>query len=340
VTLPEPPSAGGAIDGDRIYVPLRSEQIVALERETGATVWTRDVESLWPPVVLDGVIFVAASDELHALDAATGTARWRVPIPASVIAPMTALNGLVVVTVEPGIAIGMRVVGGEVAWKHELGAPTRFPAAVDRRGTLFFALETNRVRAVAASDGRVQWERDLSGDVGEPSVADDRVLVGTTHNTLYALSADDGDVAWIRKAGGDVVGAGTDGDLSFMASLDNLLVGVNSGNGNQRWKQVLKMRPALPPRAAAGVVWIVGPETLATFSAHTGLPGGTFDFTTPLQGAPLIDPNLRPFKVAGALVTRGGSVIGLRPTAMMFREPAPAPLPALPGRPLLREPRP
>ena len=78
-TLDAAPSAGGASDGASIYVPLRSEKVVALSRVDGRVVWTRDVESLTRPVVGGGLVFVLASDELFALDSATGSDRWRVP---------------------------------------------------------------------------------------------------------------------------------------------------------------------------------------------------------------------------------------------------------------------
>ena len=56
VTLPSPTSAGGAMDDERIYVPLQSEELTALDRATGDVVWVRAIESAWPPVVHDGVV--------------------------------------------------------------------------------------------------------------------------------------------------------------------------------------------------------------------------------------------------------------------------------------------
>src|SRR5262245_20287467 len=77
------------MDAERIYIPIQPERLVALSRTTGAKVWTRDIESMWPPVVVADVLYVIASDEIHALDAATGAQRWRVPFDAKVAAPLT-----------------------------------------------------------------------------------------------------------------------------------------------------------------------------------------------------------------------------------------------------------
>jgi outer membrane protein assembly factor BamB len=89
-TLDDAPSASGTMDAERIYIPIQPEKLVALSRTTGAKVWTRDIESMWPPVVVADVLYVIASDEIHALDAATGAQRWRVPFDAKVAAPLTA----------------------------------------------------------------------------------------------------------------------------------------------------------------------------------------------------------------------------------------------------------
>src|SRR5438094_106235 len=78
-TLDAPPSAGGAMDAERVYIPIQSEQLVALSRASGATLWRRDIESTWPPIVIGGTLYLAASDEIHALDSATGAEKWRVP---------------------------------------------------------------------------------------------------------------------------------------------------------------------------------------------------------------------------------------------------------------------
>src|SRR6476619_5433211 len=85
-TLDDLPSAGGAMDAERVYIPIQPEKLVALNRTTGAKVWTRDIESMWPPVVVGDALYVVASDEIHELDTATGMEKWRVSFDAKVAA--------------------------------------------------------------------------------------------------------------------------------------------------------------------------------------------------------------------------------------------------------------
>src|SRR4029078_7612420 len=54
VTLDCLPSAGGAMDAERVYIPIQPEKLVALSRTTGAKVWTRDIDATWPPTCVAG----------------------------------------------------------------------------------------------------------------------------------------------------------------------------------------------------------------------------------------------------------------------------------------------
>ena len=151
-----------------------------------------------------------------------------------------------------------------------------------------------------------------------------------------------GDIAWQWRTGGDVIWAVADNDGVYFTALDNIIRRVNRTNGNQQWKKPITTRPVSPPRLANGTVVVAGlAPALSEFDARTGAPTSTY--TAPgnppgdLQGAPLVDPVLRPFRVAVVVLLRDGRAVGLRPVSMMFREQPLEPLSALPGRGLVRE---
>jgi hypothetical protein len=192
----------------------------------------------------------------------------------------------------------------------------------------------------------VAWQRTLEGALSEPALGRDRVLIGSTTDSLWALDPDSGDVEWVwprRIFGGDVIGATVDGDVAYVVSLDNVVRAINRGNGNQLWLRKMSTRPVFPPQAFFGTVAVIGlAPTVSTFLAREkGMPVGTWAPPPPsdaeLQGPPLIDQHLKPFGVAMVVILRDGRVIGVRPTAMTFPEPAAAPLKFLPGRPIPRE---
>jgi outer membrane protein assembly factor BamB len=344
-TLDDLPTAGGAMDAERVYIPVQPEQIIALSRVTGSKLWTRDIESKWPPLVIDDAVFVVASDELHALDSATGSERWRIPFDHQLTAPLIATAASIIAVAEKGLVVAFAPADGRTLWMRELGAVSRFAPALDGMRAIF-ALDDSRVVALQLMDGGVEWEQKLDGKLNQPSFAHDRVFVGTNTNFLYAMDNDNGRVAWRWKTGGDVIG--TSGDMkggAYYASLDNVLRAVNRGNGNQRWIKEIPTRPLLPPRTFGDggtyeeIVVLTGATSeIDAFAAKTGAVVGMYQPPSDVQGPPLIDPVLQPYRVAMVVITRDGRVIGLKPSAMLLPEPSNTPFAAeLPGRRLERE---
>ena len=347
------------MDDERVYIPIEPEQIVALSRSNGAKLWTRDIESMWPPVVIDNTVVVAASDEIHALDPATGDTRWRVSYDDRMIAPLMAAQMMIrkdpgaqpfpipvlIALFDKGMATAFEPRNGHVYWSQPLGAPTRF-APVSDGVRAFFALDDSRVVALRLVDGSRAWEQKLEGILNQPSFSHDRVFVGSNMNLLYALDNNNGRLAWRWKTGGDVIG--TSGDAksgAYYASLDNVLRAVNRGNGNQRWIKEIPTRPLLPPRTFGDgtqyeeIIVLTGATSeIDAFAAKTGALAGMYMPPSDLQGEPLIDPVLKPYQVAMIVITRDGRVIGLKPSAMLLPEPIAAPFTGdLPGRKLERE---
>ena len=343
VTLDALPSAGGAMDAERVYIPIQPEQLQALSRATGAKVWRRDIETAWAPLLLNGVLYVAASDEIHALDAETGAQKWRTPFEDPMIAPLASAGDLLIGVFEKGAVIAFTAVDGRMVWTRELGAPSHY-AAVSDGMRIFFALDDSRVVALNVADGAPAWEQKLEGMLNQPSVARDRVFVGSNNNYLYALDNEHGRQAWKWRTGGDVIGV--TGDIkggTYYASLDNVLRAVNRGNGNQRWIKEIPTRPILPPQILGDgmgyedVVLVTGVSEIDVFTAKTGAAAGMYVPPSDIQGAPLIDPALKPYTVAMVVILRDGRALGLRPAAMMLPEPLNAPFTELPGRHLERD---
>ena len=170
----------------------------------------------------------------------------------------------------------------------------------------------------------------LEGMLNQPSVARDRLFVGSNNNYLYALDDERGRLAWKWRTGGDVIGVSADTKGgAYYASLDNVLRGVNRGNGNQRWIKEIPTRPILPPQtlgdgmAYEEVVLVTGVSEIDAFAARTGAAAGMYVPPSDIQGAPLIDPALKPYTVAMVVITRDGRAFGLRPRESCRSQPSP-----------------
>lgn len=337
LTLPNVPSAPGAMDDERVYIPLRQDLLVALRRETGTVAWVRTIDIATPIVVAGRKLFAVSRGRIRALDAATGVDLWSVPVEETVSAPLVWDSGWLIASTDAGDVLAFRAADGALIWRRALGAPSVHPAVPGGENALYLALSDGRVVALGLERGELRWEQGLPGTISQPATGRDRVFVGSTDNFFYALDADSGSLRWKWRNGGDVIGAAVDGDVVYLASLDNVIRAVNRGNGNQRWLQSTATRPVLPPRAFSGVVVLTGLMPAVTvLVGETGVVMGTHAPGN-LIGPPLIDSAPRAFAVAIVTVTTEGAVQALRPVGVMFREAATVPLAMLPGRALSRE---
>ncbi len=336
ITLPAPPAAAATSDDARVFVPLTSSELIAIAWETGETIWTVPLASVSPPVVGDQVLYVAAADTLHALDAATGVEHWSVPTggPLGVLRVL----GPLVIGSRQGHAQAFEAATGRTQWTQMLppsGEPTGLAATSDG---LVVAFADGAVVSLSLTDGHVQWRQMLPGRLSAPAVADDYVYLGSTDNNFYSLDARTGKTRWTWRTGGDVVGATGDLKAVYYASLDTVVRAVNRGNGHQRWKRDIRTRPLVPPLALDGSVLVTGlTPTLSTLAPLTGAPLGMYAAPGEMFGPPLVSAALKPRRVGLVIVLKDGRALGLRPEALLFNEGARQPLQALPGKTVPRE---
>jgi outer membrane protein assembly factor BamB len=338
VLLPSAPSAQGALDEERVYIPLQSGQLIAINRETGESEWTIAFRSDWTPLIDDDVLYIAGTSALQAIRTTNGERIWQASLDAELLATPVMHGGVIALLLKPDQLQAVGASDGSVMWRTPVDAPSASPVmAIDKEGVSI--ANGNRLSRFASTDGHRKWVRELSGVLGRPMVAGDRVFVGSTDNFFYALDERSGRLEWRYSAGGDVVGSAADDRFVYVASLDNLLRALRRGSGNQVWRRNLSTRTVAPPSTFGGVVLVPGnAPTLSSFDASTGDPIASYSAPAALQGVPLVDSTLEPFRVAMIAVTRDARAIGLRPMGMMFREPPLIPLQTLPGRVLSREP--
>jgi outer membrane protein assembly factor BamB len=372
-TLPAAPAAAAVMDDYQVYVPLQkattivegeivpvpnSATIAAVDRDTGVTRWLNPIESTVAPALSGGMLFIAAGKEVHGLDALTGVRQWRMTLENAVRSPMLVRGSLLIALTEPDQLVAIRIDTREIAWRLAIAETGPVQMNADAR-TIVVTTAGGRALAVSVGSGMLLWDRTLKGSLSEAAIDGDRVFIGAggpNANDIWALDAQSGKDKWHwpgRIFGGDVIGAAVEGDRVFVASLDNFIRALDRDDGSQLWKRATG-RPVLPPRAFFGTVVVVGlSPTVATFhgfdtrSYQAGTPqktaGGTPISTwaapaeAELLGPPLIDQDLKPFRVAMVVLMQDGRMVGLRPTAMMFKEPVAVPLSVLPGRALPRE---
>src|SRR5690606_28083725 len=121
------------------YVPLREGTLVAFGLDRGQVRWERDLSTAVMPATGDGLVFVAAGDNIEAVTTADGDTRWRVSIPGRVTS-VTWDTGWLICGTDDGDVAALRASDGTLVWRVSLGAPMVVPpaAALDR---LYLALD-------------------------------------------------------------------------------------------------------------------------------------------------------------------------------------------------------
>ena len=243
------PRATPMLSGGRVYAFGATGILNALDARSGAVIWSRNAASDagrqvpdWgfssSPVVLDGVVIVAASGTLVGYDASTGKTRWVGPRQlGSYSSPHRAtIDGVTQVLLLSGSgAISVAPASGTELWQHrwEAGGTTIVqPALTDDGNILVNAIAATGgqgTRRLAVSHKGSDWnveERWTSSGL-KPYFNDFVVHKGHAYgfdgNILAAINLDDGARKWKGGRYGN-------GQLLLLADQDVLLVLSEDGD--------------------------------------------------------------------------------------------------------------
>jgi outer membrane protein assembly factor BamB len=241
--------------------------------------WTFEAQQAGekPPVVADGRLYVGVHDErpaVVALDAATGTERWRTRFDEGVGYPdaAAAVADDVVVAPFDELLVGLAPATGDVLWRQRPGDGITAPVLAG--GTGYVAVgDPGSVVAFDPSTGEVQWQRQVGEWLsGGPAVADGSVyaMVGAEDSgRLVALDAGDGVARWSVDLDGEGSARPVVADGSVYAPTEAGLHAV-SVDGERRFTF------GFPTREASAVRYYRGGSApaVADGSVYVGAPDG------------------------------------------------------------------
>lgn len=202
---------GGGADGLSLEP---TSHLYAFDARNGGVLWRfatagQGVGS--SPAVADGrVYFVAPDETLVALDAASGTERWRFAVEPTVAAyephasPAVA-DGVVYFVSGPGRVYALDARTGRLRWRSEARVPVPPPpgsAPAVSHGLVYVADWSgarSRLLAIDAGTGKTRWEFAGSSIDKSPAVAGDMLYVAD-RMTLRALDAGTGRLRWSFEA--------------------------------------------------------------------------------------------------------------------------------------------
>ncbi len=247
------------VDG-KVYVGTEENRFVALDEFTGDLIWEFQTEGIvrTPPTVANGKVFFGSHDAyFYALDADTGELAWKYgPVITEEFdvgiwtIGTVVQDGLVVFGAEDVYALNEN--SGSLIWKKDLAGGYDWALGMALVGnTLIVPSLDAKVRALNLGDGEELWVYETESYIeSTPSIAGDKVYVGSTDNYTYCLDLNTGDLIWRTEHGWSdfwgfggggwshpsihnnrVFNSGPDGNLhAFDASTGDILWTFNTGN--------------------------------------------------------------------------------------------------------------
>ncbi|WP_435143758.1 PQQ-binding-like beta-propeller repeat protein [Halobaculum sp. P14] len=263
-------SSTPAVADGRVYLGANDGRVYALNASDGSHEWSYVLESDgWvgaPPTVVEDTAYVASNNSegdsqgtIAALDAATGTEQWRLPLDGDVESAPAVVDGTVYVSVATAgvdnlLAIDAKTGGRRWGFSAQLRVPGA-PAVVD--GTVYFGDEDGWLYALDAKTGEIEWQTTPA--VGLGPVASSPAV---TEEMLYVTDKDEYILKFDRKTGkirGSMElasGSGTtiqEGLSSSPVVVDGIIYVGGGDQGSSTEGTLYALTPSMKPVAAVSV---------------------------------------------------------------------------------------
>jgi outer membrane protein assembly factor BamB len=284
ITLPARAVAPPVIAGDLVVVGLQSGDVIAYGAKDGKEVWRVPLRPDQPMVADQTLLFVAAGEVMHAMDAADGKALWEAPT-GTITAPFLVHGGWVIAASEGQLA-AFREIDGAKVWSQP-GSPLHTGPSIEG-DNLYVPLDEGRLLALDVRTGEERWSRfPAKGPLSEVLAFPDRVWVGAANKELFVYRASDGEIEWKYPIGAELRGPPvSDNTHVIVTGRDNMVRAFSRKNGKLEWHAALPYRPVGPMLAGRFVVVPGTAAEIQAFEIATGKLAGQIKLEQPLPVAP------------------------------------------------------
>jgi outer membrane protein assembly factor BamB len=265
-----------AADG-RLYAASIDGKLVAIDADSGRTLWREDLEhrlSGGPAVSGDLVAVGSLDGDVIGVDATTGAPRWTTRVSSEVISSPIIGDGLVVVRCNDGRLYGLDVADGKQKWVYDRATVPLLSlrgnaSPVMAGGVIYNGSDNGRIGALRASDGSPVWEQMISTGEGRTEVerlndADGTVIVDGDavyaagyRGQVAALSATTGRPLWTRPLS-SYTGVDASTSQVFAVDAESVVWSLDRTSGASMWKQDALQNRWLSPPAVQGNYVVVG----------------------------------------------------------------------------------
>ena len=262
---------------------------------------------LYPPIAVNGTVYLGSRDShLYAIDAATGTQKWKTPVEVGGLfsSPAFALGKLYGGRWNPYYHIySWDATTGKELWQKRTGDLVNRPPWVLTAGTSLFSHEDPPVGAPEdqkivqtgwtlseSTEGAdttnpvLRWKTPLPGiPKTAPAYANETLFVALDNQFLYALAADTGKISWQLELAGEPASAPLiQNQTLFLTTRNGYIYAVNTRSGELRWRYQFVDQSNSPLRGdlalAKNQLLIPAERMLFTFDINNREPGWKYRF--------------------------------------------------------------
>jgi outer membrane protein assembly factor BamB len=239
-----------AVDWPYVYVGSVDGKLYCIWASNGTQRWAFEPEDVFEiyatPIIANGSIYIGTAGyeiggALYHLDAGTGEEIWRFLPPgdgrfSEVYSSAAVHNGTVFIH----------------AWY-------RVPGPGDR-GTIYAIPEMDPNGDGNITHDEIIWSFITWDDEGgsSPAVADEKVLVGSTHGKLYCLNISNGQEIWNLTTGGVIIASPTIADgVVYITSYDGTLYAIGDAGPAKLEIEVIPESPSVKSERVMGISFLV-----------------------------------------------------------------------------------
>ncbi|MBN1379348.1 MAG: outer membrane protein assembly factor BamB [Gammaproteobacteria bacterium] len=249
--------------GTAIYIAGDDGKLMALDKESGKTLWKIDTDMKISAGVGGGssMVFVGSGDgQLAAYWQRNGEKVWQTNLSSEILAPPIAEMGIVVARTTDGNLQGFSTATGDRVWAYRFTVPSlslRGTATpVIYAGGVLCGGDDGRLTVVKLDTGQVLWDLPVAVttgaselariiDIDIPVVIDRRtVFVGAYQGRVAAIEGSNSKVIWAREKSVYLPLAVDDYNV-YVVDNRSFVWALNRFSGATVWEQeALRARPA------------------------------------------------------------------------------------------------